>query len=83
LLAEEREADQRKSGTFHDMIQKGHKVHYYKGSKHISFMDHGYVNPRNPFNAGEAYFNGSLKQRKVFVDQVRRDIRQFLHANGV
>lgn len=83
LLSEEREADQKKSGAYDEMIRLGHKVRYYKGSKHISFMDHGYVNPKNPFNAGEHYFNGSFKYRRAFVDQVRKDIRQFLQEHGI
>lgn len=83
LLSEEREAYQKLSGAYDDMLKIGHRVKYYKGSKHISFMDHGYVDPENPVDPHEHYFNGSLEQRKAFFDQVRNDIRQFLQENGI
>ena len=83
LLSEEREDYQKKSGTYDDMVKIGHKVKYYNGSKHISFMDHGYINPQNPVNPNEHYFNGTLEERKVFFDQVRRDIREFLNESGI
>lgn len=83
LLSEEREDYQRKSGAYDEMIKIGHKVRYYKGSKHISFMDHGYVDPINPVNPNESYFNGTLEERKAFFDQMRQDIRGFLKENGV
>lgn len=83
LLSEEREDYQRKSGAYEDMIEKGHKVKYYKGSKHISFMDHGYVDPKNPVNPDERYFNGTDEERRVFFDQVRKDIREFLNSHGI
>lgn len=83
LLSEEREAYQKKSGTYDDMIKIGHKVKYYKGSKHISFMDHGYIDPENPVNPKEHYYNGTLEERTTFFDQARRDIRKFLNENGI
>lgn len=43
LLAEEREAYQKETGSYEQMARAGHKVCYYKGSTHISFMDHAYV----------------------------------------
>jgi len=82
LLSQEREDYQRKSGAYDEMIKIGHKVRYYKGSKHISFMDHGYVNPINPVNPNEPYFNGTLEDRKAFFDQIRQDIRNFLKESG-
>ncbi len=83
LLSEEKEDYQRKSGAYEDMVSIGHKVKYYKGSKHISFMDHGYIDPQNPVNPNEHYFNGTLEERKAFFDQVRNDIREFLNKNGM
>lgn len=83
LLSEEREDYQRKSGTYDDMVSIGHTVKYYKGSKHISFMDHGYIDPQNPINPNEPYFNGTLEERKIFFDQIRKDIREFLNKNGI
>ena len=53
ILSEEREAYQKKSSAYDDMISIGHKVKYYKGSKHISFMDHGYIDPQNPLDPHE------------------------------
>ena len=83
LMSEEREAYQKKSGTYDDMVKIGHKVKYYKGSKHISFMDHGYIDPQNPVNPNEHYFNGTLEERKDFFDQVRNDILEFLNKSGI
>lgn len=83
LLSEEREAYQKMSGAYDDMINTGHRVSYYKGSKHVSFMDHGYVDPQHPLNPNEHYFNGTLEQRKAFFDQIRQDIRDFLRESGV
>lgn len=83
LLSQEREDYQRKSGAYDEMIKVGHKVRYYKGSKHISFMDHGYVNPINPLNPHEPYFDGTLEERKAFFDQMRQDIRNFLKECGI
>lgn len=83
LLSEARENYQKKSGAYGEMIKIGHKVRYYKGSKHISFMDHGYVDPVNPFDPNEHYFNGTLEERKAFFDQIRKDIREFLKEHGI
>lgn len=83
LLSEEREDYQKKTGAYDEMIKIGHKVHYYKGSKHISFMDHGYIDPVNPFDPNQHYFNGTLEERKDFFDQIRKDIREFLKENGI
>lgn len=78
LLSEEREAYQKETGCYDQMIQSGHKVHYYKGSTHISFMDHGYISPSEPINLKEPYFKGDLEQRLIFFDQVRKDVLDFL-----
>jgi hypothetical protein len=51
--------------------------------KHISFMDHGYVDPVNPFDPEEHYFNGTLEERKAFFNQIRKDIREFLKEHGI
>lgn len=83
LLSEEREDYQKKSGAYNDIIKIGHKVRYYKGSKHISFMDHGYIDPQNPLDSNEHYFNGTLEERKAFFDNIRKDIREFLNASGI
>lgn len=83
LLAEEREAYQKETGCYEQMARVGHKVCYYKGSTHISFMDHAYVNPQRHLDLEEEYFNGTLKERKAFFETVRKDVRVFLKESGV
>lgn len=78
LLSEEREHHQKETGCYHEMIRSGHEVRYYKGSTHVSFMDHGYVGPSTRINSNEPYFNGTLEKRLVFFDEIRKDIRDFL-----
>jgi hypothetical protein len=83
LLSEKREAYHKKTGAYDEMIKIGHKVRYYKGSKHISFMDHGYVDPVHPLDPNEHYFDGTLEERKAFFNQIRNDIREFFKENGI
>ena len=83
LLAEEREAYQRETGCYEQMTRAGHTVSYYKGSTHISFMDHAYVNPQRHVDLPEEYFNGTLEERKAFFEAVRQDVRNFLKENGI
>ena len=81
LLAEEREEYQQKTGGKSQMLEAGHKVCYYKGSTHVSFMDHGYINPATLVNPNEPYFNGTLEERTAFFNQIRKDIRDFLKTH--
>ncbi len=83
LFAEEKETYHKNSEAYQAMVHAGHKVKYYKGAKHVSFMDHGYLNPKNPINPNEDYFNGTVEERKAFFDQLRQDIRNFLKENGI
>lgn len=83
LLTEERKTYQKETGCDEQMAQAGHKVCYYKGSTHISFMDHACVNPQRHMYFEEKYFNGTLEERKVFFETVRKDIRSFLYESGV
>lgn len=83
LLAEEREAYQKETGCHEQMVRAGHKVCYYKGSTHISFMDHAYVNPKQHVDLQEEYFNGTTEERKAFFETVRKDVRVFLKESGV
>lgn len=83
LLAEEREAYQKDTGSYEQMARAGHKVCYYKGSTHISFMDHAYVNPKQHVDLKEEYFNGTSEERKAFFETVRKNVRVFLKENGV
>lgn len=46
-------------------------------------MDHGYVDPVNPYDKNDHYFNGTLDERKAFFDQIRKDIREFLKEHGI
>ena len=81
LLAEERQEYQQKTGCTSQILQAGHKVCYYKGSTHVSFMDHGYSSPPNLANPDEPYFNGTLEERIAFFNQIRKDIRDFLRTH--
>lgn len=83
LLAEEREVYQKETGCCGQVVRAGHKVRYYKGSTHISFMDHAYVNPKQHVDVKEPYFNGTLEERKAFFESVRKDVRLFLEESGV
>ncbi len=83
LLAEEREAYHKETGCYEQMARAGHKVRYYKGSTHISFMDHAYVNPKQHMDLKEGYFNGILEEKKAFFETVRKDVRFFLKESGV
>lgn len=80
LQAEERESYQKETGFYEQMIKAGHKVRYYEGSTHISFMDHGYITPLDDVNVKNSYFNGGLAERMVFFDQLREDILTFLNT---
>lgn len=82
LLAEERETYQKETGCYEQMARAGHKLCYYKGSTHISFMDHAYVNPQRHIDLEEEYFNGTLEERKAFFEMVRKDVRNFLYESG-
>lgn len=81
LFAEDREDYHTKTGCKNQMIQAGHKVCYYKGSTHVSFMDHGYVNPPALLSLNEPYFNGTLEERTIFFNQLRKNIRNFLKTH--
>ena len=78
LFAEERESYQKATGCYEQMIRAGHEVRYYKGSTHISFMDHGYISPPIPTYLDEPYFKGTTEERRMFFDELRRDTRKFL-----
>jgi hypothetical protein len=65
------------------MIGIGHSVKYYQGSKHISFMDHCYIDPPNPVNAAEHYFNGTRLEIDAFWHVLRSDIRMFLEEKNI
>jgi len=46
-------------------------------------MDNGYINPPNPVNADETYFNGTSCEIDAFWQKLRCDMREFLQQNGV
>jgi hypothetical protein len=81
LFAEDRESYQTKTDGLDLMLKAGHKVRYYKGSTHTSFMDHGYVNPPLPKELNEPYFNGSSEERVTFFNAIREEIRHFLASH--
>jgi len=82
-LSEERQRYHEQSGSLAQMRAIGHTVRHYKGSKHISFMDWGWVEPPNPVEPGVAYFGGSEGERIAFFNDLRGDIRHFLAGHGV
>lgn len=83
LIAGDREEYQKEIGTYQDMLRIGHKIVYYKGSKHISFMDHGYGNLSNTQDPKQTYFNGTESEKIYFFDKIRQDIKDFLNKNGI
>lgn len=78
LLSEERESYHKETGCCDEIVRSGHQVRYYKGSTHISFMDHGYISAPTLIDPNEPYFSGTIEERKVFFDEIRKDIREFL-----
>lgn len=72
LFSEERDEYHKNTGCYDEMIRAGHQVKYYKGTTHISFMDHGCICP------SETYFKGNPEERITFFNEIRKDIREFL-----
>lgn len=81
LLSGDRGNYHKETGCDDHIALAGHKVKYYKGATHISFMDHGYINPEVKLKLPEPYFDGTLGERKSFFDEVRKDIREFLEEH--
>lgn len=82
-LAEERKPYQESSGTLNDLRKVGHLFKHYKGSRHISFMDHSWVLEKVPNTLNETYFNGTQKELEFFWESLRYDVRQFLKRCGI
>ncbi|MBN8828204.1 MAG: hypothetical protein J0H68_05810 [Sphingobacteriia bacterium] len=80
-LSEERKAYQEKAGTLELLQQAGYKFHHYPGSRHISFMDHAYLNESFPDGSNKKYFNGNSNECQVFYQKLRQDILKFLNNN--
>ncbi|MBN8828542.1 MAG: hypothetical protein J0H68_07535 [Sphingobacteriia bacterium] len=80
-LSEERQIYQKNTGIMELLKQSGYKFHYYPGSRHISFMDHAYLNESLPHNSNEKYFNGTISDCKAFYKNLRKDILNFLNEN--
>lgn len=78
IFSEERREKLKDSGIFEDLIQLRHKVSFYAPSKHISFFDQGYVDPRDPCIPNLIYFNGNDSERKELFNNFRQGIREFL-----
>ncbi len=81
-LSEEHKSYQEKIGTLETLEKGGYPYKYYKGSRHISFMDHCAVLDQIP-GKEEMYFHGKAEERKQFWDTLRQDIRGFLKENGI
>lgn len=78
IFSEERRVFLEGSNIFNDIVNLGHTIKFYEHSKHISFFDQGYVDPRDTCFPKLYYFNGNNKKRKDFFDNFRYDIREFL-----
>ncbi len=83
LFAHDRKTLQHKNLSYQQMIEAGHEVIYYEGTNHLSFMDHGFINPSNPIDPDFTFFDGSIHQRETFFQQLRKDIRQFLYEHKI
>jgi len=78
-LSEERKDYQVSSGTAKLLEEAGYEYKHYKGSKHISFMDHAYLGefPNN------IYFDGTKQECEEFYISLRSDILRFIRKNLV
>lgn len=81
-LSDERKFYQESIGTMDDLTQKGYSFHHYKGTRHISFMDHSSVLEETSVT-NEKFFNGTESECKFFWKKLRSDILGFLRENGV
>lgn len=82
-LSEERKNYQEQIGTTEYLKRQSCEFKYYKGSRHISFMDHGCIVDDSPLTSEEPYFNGTKDECLEFYQELRKDILHFLHKNGV
>ena len=82
-LSEERKAHQEQSGTLEDLKGIGYQFHHYTGSRHISFMDHGWALDKLHDESDEKYFNGTKEEQKVFWPNLRHNVLQFLRDNSI
>lgn len=82
-LSEERKPYQIEVGILKDLEKVGHSFKHYKGSRHISFMDHSWVLEKVPHTTEETYFNGTQNELESFWQNLRQDIRDFLKRCGV
>ena len=83
LFSGERKNQLKDSGIFTDLIDLGHSVKYYTPSKHITFLDQGYIDPRDPCIPKLYYFDGTSEEQKVFFNKLRIDILEFLEKNNM
>ncbi|AIL13035.1 hypothetical protein IM40_05185 [Candidatus Paracaedimonas acanthamoebae] len=79
LLSEERSEYQEEIGTRDYLTKEKYNFKYYKGSRHISFMDHALVLRTIP-GTNEKYFNGTDEELLEFYNSARSDIRSFLSS---
>ncbi len=82
LLSEERLEHRKTKGTENYLIKEKYNFKHYKGSRHISFMDHGLVLSKIP-GTDEKYFNGTNEELLEFYAMVRGDIRNFFISIGI
>lgn len=83
-LSEERQGDHKDIGTNGELDRSNKHIYkYYKGSRHISFLDHCWALKHIPGFPHETYFNGTEEECFNFWGELRLDIRRFLRENGV
>lgn len=78
IFSEERQELLKDLGIFEDIVSIGHKAIFITPSKHISFFDQGYIDPKDPAFPNLIYFSGSEEERKAFFNNLRKSIREYL-----
>ncbi len=79
-ISEERSNRFKKAGVIDKIKSIGHQVNVYDKSKHISFLDHGYLEPDYLANP-QGYFSGTTEQRELFFNKIRKNIRKFIASS--
>ena len=77
-ISEERYHLYESHGVYDHLRAVGHNVVVHPQARHISFLDHGYLEPENHQADASLYFSGSIAQRQGFFDQLRQQNLSFL-----
>lgn len=82
MLSEERNAYHHANGAIDYLMQHHYHFKHYKGSKHISFMDHGMAYKDVP-QKYSLYFNGTSSEMLSFYKETQKDIKEFLKMSDI